>query len=174
MSPTKLELLTAWIPSQPWYLGGGAPCLSRGGGFRLDDPAGEVGIELTVVSDTGDASSIHYLVPMSYRAAPRPDATDALIGTSEHGILETRWIYDGMNDPVVRAQVRALVRGEALAQAQQQSNSVDLTVLVGISPDVEPALVRVLAPGVGELSPGSISAPWSVGELQTRGYLTAS
>jgi hypothetical protein len=44
MVPTKLELLTAWLPRQPWYLGAGRPELARAGGFRLDDPAGEVGI----------------------------------------------------------------------------------------------------------------------------------
>jgi Maltokinase N-terminal cap domain len=46
MSPGKLELLTAWLPAQPWYLGTGrAPELVKAGGFRLDDPEGEVGIE---------------------------------------------------------------------------------------------------------------------------------
>jgi hypothetical protein len=46
MSPGKLELLTAWLPAQSWYLGGGhKPALAKAGGFRLDDPGGEVGIE---------------------------------------------------------------------------------------------------------------------------------
>jgi hypothetical protein len=41
MSPTKLELLAAWLPGQPWYIGTGrAPDLARVGGFRLDDPRG--------------------------------------------------------------------------------------------------------------------------------------
>ena len=44
MSPGKLELLTVWLPTQPWYLGGGhEPELAKVGGFRLDDPQGEVG-----------------------------------------------------------------------------------------------------------------------------------
>jgi hypothetical protein len=50
MSPGKLELLTAWLPAQPWYRQTGhQPELARAGGFRLDDPQGEVGIEFVVV-----------------------------------------------------------------------------------------------------------------------------
>ena len=49
MTPGKLELLAAWLPSQPWCHGAGrAPELARAGGFRLDDPPGEVGIEFMV------------------------------------------------------------------------------------------------------------------------------
>ena len=50
MSPTKLELLAGWLPGQSWYAGG-EPLLERSGGFRLDDPAGEVGIEFLVTAD---------------------------------------------------------------------------------------------------------------------------
>jgi Maltokinase N-terminal cap domain len=42
--PGKLELLAGWMPAQPWYAGTGRePALAKAGGFRLDDPAGEVG-----------------------------------------------------------------------------------------------------------------------------------
>lgn len=58
MSPGKLELLAAWMPSKPWYRGGDAPLLAKAGGFRIDDPEGEVGIEFMVVTDTsGDSPS---------------------------------------------------------------------------------------------------------------------
>jgi Maltokinase N-terminal cap domain len=53
--PSKLELLTAWLPRQDWWVGGlsGSP-LAKVGGFRLDDPTGQVGIELMVVgTDAG-------------------------------------------------------------------------------------------------------------------------
>jgi hypothetical protein len=44
MTPGKLELLAAWLPAQPWYRDRGRePELARAGGFRLDDPVGEVG-----------------------------------------------------------------------------------------------------------------------------------
>src|SRR3954447_26494255 len=55
MSPTKLELLARWLPEQAWYRGT-ADQLSRAGGFRLDDPGGEVGIELMVVG-SGDGTA---------------------------------------------------------------------------------------------------------------------
>ena len=55
LTPTKLELLTAWLPGQPWYADRGrAPELARAGGFRLDHPQGEVGIEFMVVTDGSD------------------------------------------------------------------------------------------------------------------------
>ncbi len=44
LTPTKLELLTAWLPAQPWYADRGrAPELARAGGFRLDDPRARSG-----------------------------------------------------------------------------------------------------------------------------------
>jgi len=51
MNPGKLALLRAWLPAQPWYSSSGrGPELTKAGGFRLDDPAGEVGIEFMVVT----------------------------------------------------------------------------------------------------------------------------
>jgi len=126
LTPTKLELLTQWLPRQPWYAGTGrAPELVKAGGFRLDDPLGEVGVEFMVVTDQDGAA---YHVPMAYRGAPLAGAEDALIGTTEHGVLGKRWIYDGAHDPVVVAQLTALVRGETEAQAQSLSDTPDPTV----------------------------------------------
>lgn len=54
MNPGKLELLASWLPVQPWYLGTGRALeLAKVGGFRLDDPQGEVGIEFMIVTDAG-------------------------------------------------------------------------------------------------------------------------
>ncbi|MGW7459226.1 maltokinase N-terminal cap-like domain-containing protein [Streptomyces sp. NPDC054797] len=133
MSPGKLELVASWLPEQPWYEGlpGRAPELARAGGFRLDDPEGEVGIEFMVVTDTaGPGGPVAYHVPLTYRGAPLPGAEHALVGTSEHGVLGTRWIYDGAQDPVLLAQLRALLRGEAVPQAQSASDTPDPTVVV--------------------------------------------
>ncbi len=45
----KLEFLASWLPAQPWYLSpGNSPELTKAGGFRIDDPAGEVEIEFFV------------------------------------------------------------------------------------------------------------------------------
>ncbi|MGP3683578.1 maltokinase N-terminal cap-like domain-containing protein [Streptomyces sp. IBSNAI002] len=132
LTPTKLELLTAWLPKQSWYEGhAGTPELARAGGFRLDDPEGEVGIEFMVVVDAGAPEPVAYLVPLAYRGAALDGApAEALIGTSEHGVLGTRWIYDGVHDPVVTAQLRALLRGEAVPQHQSTSDTPDPTVTV--------------------------------------------
>jgi hypothetical protein len=102
MSPGKLELLTDWLPEQTWYVGrGGAPQLTRVGGFRLDDPVGEVGIEFVFVADAVGGDWTAYNVPMTYRGEPVPPAEAALIGTGHHGVLGSRWVYDGSRDPVL-------------------------------------------------------------------------
>jgi hypothetical protein len=129
--PSKLELLTAWLPAQPWYLDRGRePELARAGGFRLDDPDGEVGIEFMVVTDGSGDEAAAYLVPMTYRASPLPGADGGLIGMAEHGVLGGRWIYDGTRDPVLVAQLAALIQGAAEPQAQSISNTPDPTVTV--------------------------------------------
>ncbi|MFJ3172156.1 1,4-alpha-glucan branching protein [Streptomyces roseus] len=131
MTPGKLELLAAWLPGRPWYRGPGtgtAPQLARAGGFRLDDPRGEVGIEFMAVSDGAGDRQVTYLVPLTYRGASLDGAERALIGTSEHGVLGRRWIYDGTHDPVLVERLYALVRGEAVPQAQSESDTPDPTV----------------------------------------------
>ncbi|MFB7391132.1 1,4-alpha-glucan branching protein [Streptomyces sp. NPDC056191] len=129
MQPTKLELLTEWLPTREWHAGGQARP-ERVGGFRLDDPAGEVGIEFMAVTDgEGDGATTH-LVPLTYRGEPLDGAEHALVGTSEHGVLGKRWIYDGTHDPVLVGQLYALLTGRAQAQAQSLSDVPDLTVAV--------------------------------------------
>jgi hypothetical protein len=129
MSPGKLELLAAWLPAQPWFASNGRePELTRVGGFRLDDPQGEVGIEFMLVADgSGDQPAV-YQVPMTYHSREIQGAEGRLIGTSEHGVLGHRWIYDGIRDPVLVAQLVALVQGEVEAQAQSVSHTPDPTV----------------------------------------------
>jgi hypothetical protein len=130
MSPTKDELLAAWLPGRPWYVAGaGAPELTRAGGFRLDDPEGEVGMEFMVVTDTSGGRPLSYHIPLTYRGAPLEGAEQALIGTSEHGVLGLRWVYDGAHDPVLVAQLLALLQGGAEPQAQNESDTPDPTVV---------------------------------------------
>ncbi|MET8795011.1 1,4-alpha-glucan branching protein [Nocardia sp. NPDC004568] len=131
MAPSKLELLGRWLPSRPWYSGPGrADELRRVGGFRLDDPAGAVGIEFLVVTDTGGAEPITYFVPLSYRDAEFGTDAEALLGTAEHGVLGTRWIYDGTRDPVAVDRMVALLAGGARAQHGTDSDTPDPSVLV--------------------------------------------
>jgi hypothetical protein len=134
MEPTKLELLTSWLPGRSWYLGDQVvPLLTKSGGFRLDDPDGRVGLEFMAVTDASGDEPVTYHVPLSYRAAPLTGASGALIGTSEHGVLGRRWIYDGTRDPVLVGQLFALVLGEAEPQAQSISNTIDPSVTISIT-----------------------------------------
>jgi len=129
LTPTKLELLTSWLPSRPWYRGeAGRPELAKAGGFRLDDPRGEVGIEFIVVTDTSGPHPTAYLVPLTYRGAPLDGAEHALVGAMEHGVLGERWAYDGCHDPVLVDQLLALLHGRVQAQDQNVSDTPDREV----------------------------------------------
>jgi hypothetical protein len=104
LAPSKSELLAAWLPSQPWAVD--LPGLKPFGSYRLDDPDGEVGLEgILLRSDAGDV--LH--APLSYRAAPLAGADAHLVGTTEHSVLGTRWVYDATGDPVWRAALAATV-----------------------------------------------------------------
>ncbi len=108
LNPSKLELLAAWLPTQPWWTGDTAE-LCAAGAFRFDDPAGEVGIEVHLVH-AGTGPTVH--VPVTYRGAPLPDTDAGLIGTLTHSVLGQRWVYDGCFDPVyVNALATAIVTG---------------------------------------------------------------
>lgn len=161
MAPGKLELLAAWLPARPWYLGSGRePELTNAGGFRLDDPQGEVGIEFMVVTDTSGDEPVSYLVPMGYRGSPLDGADEAaLIGTSEHGVLGKRWLYDGAHDPVVMAQLLAFVQGRAEAQAQSLSDTPDPTVSAYFTGEAVPSPVTSVSvtdgPGGTTVTPGA-------------------
>jgi hypothetical protein len=103
---------------------------------------------------------------MGYRGAALEGVPgEALIGTSEHGVLGTRWIYDGVHDPVVMAQVRALLRGEATPQHQSRSDAPDPTVTVhgtGPGDGLDVRINRVLRPGeAAHGESGRLVAGWT-------------
>jgi hypothetical protein len=135
--PPKPELLASWLPGRPWYLGeGSTPRLAKAGGFRLDDPAGEVGLEFMAATDSSGDEPVTYHLPLSYRGAPLEGAEAALIGTAEHGVLGKRWIYDGTRDPILLAQTFALLLGEAEPQAQSISDTPDPSVTRSLTGNV--------------------------------------
>ncbi len=145
LKPTKLELIAEWLPTRKWYTGAEAGP-EKAGGFRLDDPAGEVGIEFMAVADGEGDEAVTYLVPMTYRSGPVEGAGNALIGTMEHGVLGKRWVHDGAHDPVLVAQLYALLTGRTQAQDQSLTDTPDPTVAVsplaaGDAADVEPVRV---------------------------------
>ena len=167
LTPGKLELLAGWLPSQPWYTGGESPELSKAGGFRLDDPAGEVGLEFMVVTDRSGDDVVAYQAPMTYRAAPLAEAEQALIGTTEHGVLGHRWVYDGAQDPVLVGRLFDLLQGRAQPQAQSVSNTPDPTVTVeSLGGDPLSASGMAVSDGSGQSSDIAIQATGGAGPTQ--------
>ncbi|MBI9115581.1 CG0192-related protein [Sanguibacter suaedae] len=99
LSPTKIELLDAWVPTQPWFVGTPGTGVTLVASYRFDDPEGEVGIETMLVRAGGPVLQ----VPLTYRGAPLEGGDAALITTMEHSVLGRRWVYDAEHDPVYRA-----------------------------------------------------------------------
>ncbi|GAB2991104.1 CG0192-related protein [Actinotalea caeni] len=108
LTPTKAELVAAWLPEQDWYDGVVPPRPRRVATFRLDDPAGEVGLE-TLLVDTGDERL--WQLAFSYRAEPLEGGAEHLVGTLEHSVLGTRYVYDAVGDPVYLEVLRRTVVG---------------------------------------------------------------
>src|SRR6476646_4180622 len=95
ITPSKRELMTAWLATRPWA-GGFAPVRTIAS-YRFDDPAGEVGLEAALLEDA-EGALVH--VPLSYRGAPLEGAEEFLVGTADHSVLGPRWVYDACGDPV--------------------------------------------------------------------------
>ena len=132
--PSKLTLLTGWLPSRPWFTG--EADVKSLGAYRFDDPAGEVGVE-TLLLQAGDGPVFH--VPLTYRDAPRVGADEFLIGTTEHSVLGTRWVYDGCGDPVwATALATAVLTGGTQAEE-----------LVDIDGSLEPRVPTATVSGSG-------------------------
>ncbi|MET8266790.1 CG0192-related protein [Micromonospora arida] len=188
LHPTKLDLLTAWLPSRQWFAGPpGVEVVSRGA-YRFDDPAGEVGIETMLVSAAD--GPVHH-VPLTYRAAPLDGADGWLVGTTEHSVLGRRWVYDGCVDPVYAAALaHAILTGSGQAEqyfevdGRREVREPTMTVVVdGVADAQAPAvgavrrvvdedqtlidtdtveLVVVRRPGAGADGPagGTLSGRW--------------
>ncbi|MEB4616301.1 CG0192-related protein [Leucobacter sp. M11] len=105
LTPGKREIIAGWLPEQPWRDGAGDVVLV--GAYRFDDPAGEVGIEVHLVrSGSGPVQQ----VPLSYRGAAVPELRNVLVGTMEHSVLGTRYVYDATGDPVFIAELERVIR----------------------------------------------------------------
>ncbi|MGO4472975.1 hypothetical protein AB4Y95_13705 [Arthrobacter sp. M-10] len=113
LSPSKLELIEKYLPVQPWFTKDGSAPPELLGAYRFDDPDGEVGLETHLVSHGGKV----YQVPLSYRGSELPGAEHSLLGTMEHSVLGTRWVYDACTDPVyVAALATAILTGQREAE----------------------------------------------------------
>ncbi|EWT02266.1 phosphotransferase [Intrasporangium oryzae NRRL B-24470] len=170
MVPTKTELVAAWMPEQRWYHGKGhEPRLRRVGGFRFEDPEGEVGIETLLLVDEAPSPPVVYQVPLTYRGAPLDGAERALLGTMEHSVLGTRWVYDGPHDPAYVSGLVTTILGDGVsdeAQASVGSNELAVgtstghvagtvsssTVLTGEQSNTS-IICRMTSPGGGPAEP---------------------
>jgi hypothetical protein len=115
IAPTKGELIARWAPTRPWGPSVADP-IEVIGSYRFDDPDGRVGMETHLVI----ADDVLFQVPLTYRDTPLAGADDAFITEMEHSVLGTRWVYDGLRDPlfvVMLAAVAMTGQGEALGMA---------------------------------------------------------
>lgn len=118
ITPTKEALIAAWAPTQSWGPPPDAP-IEVIGSYRFDDPDGRVGMETHLVIAGGTLLQ----VPLTYRDEPLDGADGALITEMEHSVLGTRWVYDGLRDPLLVVMLAAVAmtgQGEALGMAVYQ------------------------------------------------------
>lgn len=120
LTPSKLDLLATWLPSQSWFTGN-AEDLERVASYRFVDPDGEVGIETILVRSAG----VIYQVPLTYRGEPLEEATDSLVGTMEHSALGARYVYDAVGDPVYQVELlRVIHEGDSEAELSRGTKTM--------------------------------------------------
>jgi hypothetical protein len=161
LRPSKQELIAAWAPGQPWFVGDAGAEVESVGSFRFDDPDGEVGVETLLVRfGTGPLLQ----VALTYRSAPLAGSEGLLVGTMSHSVLGDRWIYDGTGDPVYVAMVAAvaLTGGHQADQFMQGDGE-----LIPIAPTT--TVLGSGAPGtpVPSLSPPNKTSPNKTAPIET-------
>jgi hypothetical protein len=119
LSPSKQDLIEAWLQTRSWASGLGP--IKKLAEYRFDDPAGEVGVE-TILWQSTDGAVVQ--TPLTYRAAPLEGAETHLIGITDHSVLGQRWVYDGCGDPVWAATLAAAILTGG-TQAQMYFEEVD-------------------------------------------------
>ena len=167
LTPSKPELIAAWLPTQAWA--DGLPELTSIGGYRLDDPAGEVGLEGILLRSEDGAVTVH--VPLTYRAAPLEGAEAHLVGTLAHSVLGTRWVYDAAGDPVWAAAVTAtIVEGGAGAEeyfevdGRKEVREPKVRVAGSGDPVERPEVVVVHEVGTAPEGQATLTGAWEGGE----------
>ncbi|MGR6901340.1 maltokinase N-terminal cap-like domain-containing protein [Glutamicibacter sp. BSL13] len=168
MDPTKTELLTSWLPQQDFFSGTARPQLDTVGGFRLEDPAGQVGMEFIIDLDRQDGTVYH--LPLSYRGEPLEGGQDHLLGTSQHGVLGLRYVYDAEHDPTWQQCVRDLFAGLSVPQHQNNSDTDEprVTVEGGVHTTGSDAIGIERRPRPGAGTGHYLSAEWVDGDGATQ------
>jgi hypothetical protein len=154
LTPTKMELVAGWLGSQSWFTGD-ADAAERVGSFRFVDPGGEVGIETLLIR----SRDVTYQVPLTYRNGPLEQAGDCLIGTMEHSVLGTRWVYDAVGDSVYIDEVLRVIH-ELDTEADLSRGEKSVTVrgtgmetTLGTSPTVVQLLRALDSTHAAEIPP---------------------
>lgn len=138
LNPGKLDLLNSWLANESWATAAPAT-FERVDGYRFDDPVGEVGIEVFFLR-APNGPTLH--VPVTYRGEPLPGGDAALIGTMEHSVLGTRYVYDATRDPVaVTALIDAITTG---------SSNADMIEVIGDERRTIEQTVHIIGSGVAE------------------------
>lgn len=150
--PSKLELIEAWAPTQPWFEG--AAGLENIASYRFDDPQGQVGIEIILVRS---ANGPVLQVSLTYRDTPLLGGEAWFIQTMEHSVLGRRWVYDAPGDPVYIAALATTI----LAGGRQ----ADMVVETGGT--LVPRASTALVVGSGTDTEALVSPP-AIGTITTR------
>ncbi|WP_460437202.1 1,4-alpha-glucan branching protein GlgB [Arthrobacter tecti] len=144
------------MPSQRWFPAKGRDIsLNRVGGIKLEDPAGEVGLEVHLVAVESGRRLDVVNIPLTYRSEPLAGAEAALLGETEHSELGRRWVYDGTHDPVFVTAWVDLMRLEA-ATADGRTQGTVCGVFGTSQASTGPAEIAVLT---GEQSNTSVVIP---------------
>ena len=156
LTPSKQELVEAWLPSRAWAEG--RTITEKVAEYRFDDPAGQVGVE-TILWRTDDGTLLQ--TPLTYRGAPLAGADSVLIGTCGHSVLGPRWVYDGCGDPIWAATLTtAILTGGQQAQMMVEHDGELVDV---------PARMQVRGSGSAETAVPAVS---SVESLEDDGAVT--
>lgn len=164
LTPSKQDLVAAWLPTRAWARG--IEIATKVAEYRFDDPAGEVGIE-TILFASDDGATVQ--VPLTYRGAPLDGADDFLVGTTEHSVLGSRWVYDACIDPVWAAALAgAVLTGGTQVQMylEQDGQRIDVPPRMTVQGSGEPGADVPDLPTVDTVRDAGMTTVVRAGDLE--------